>query len=275
MDEEQKNPPEQVSQVEGQTPDEKKDRTTEQFEKLKQSNQELKAERDAALEENKQYQSVMDSLIPDPSTIPNSAQRYQSPINQAPPAQSFSNLNQQQVNQAFQSMVDENGYLDGQKLMQTLQQMDQRARQAELRAQQVEQQVRQREQQEQENRKTQATQALHEKYPMLDPENKEQFNPDFWEAVRNDLIGQMMQGKEDPMVAAEKWYHKFYEDGDDVTKKEKAQQLENQKKQINATRPRSPLNVGYYAQEEEGALISQVRQGRKGAVAELLKRRGL
>lgn len=257
-----------------------KDRTSEQFEKLKQSNQELKAERDQALAENKEYQSVLDSVMPDPNSIPSNVtrQNYQTPINQAPSAQSFQNLNQQQVNQAFQSMIDEDGYLDGNKLLQNLNAMDQRAKQAEERAERVERQFQQKVQQDNETIKSQTAKTLHEKYPMLDPENKEQFNPDFWEAVRDRMVSQLVHnGKEDPLVAASElaktYYPNMFEGGDNMGKKQVARDAENKKKQINATRPRSSMNIGYFANEEEDALIAQVRQGKKGSVAELLRRR--
>lgn len=250
-----------------------KDRTSEQFDKLKQSNQELKEERD-------QYKNLFESLRP--SEVPvQTQQTYQQPINQAPNAQNFANLSQGDVNQVFQSMVDENGYLDGQKLMSTLQAMSQRAERAEQAAvnatkqtQTIQQSLRQKEE-------TQAQQEVYNKYPALNPNDTDNFDPKFWDYVYNELAVKAKKGQmpseSDYMNAANKVYQDFYEGREDMTKKdkEKAKQTEDAKRQINATRPRSPMNVGYYANEEDNALVAKVQQGKKGAVAELLKRRGL
>lgn len=260
----------QITQDQQNTGEENKDRTSEQFEKLKKSNQELKEERDQLDAENKEYQSVLDSLIPDPQNIPSTPQP---PVAQMPNAQNFQNLTQEQVDNTAKSLIDENGYLDGAKLMLTLDQMDKNVKEAQQKAQLAEEKLRQRDQQDQEARKNAATQQLHAEFPMLDPDN-EQFNPDFWDAVRNDLIGQMMQGRENPQEAASKWYSRFYGDGDDMKKKEQQKKTANDMKLMNANRPRSSMNVGYYENQEESHIMQQVRAGKKGAVAEMLRRRG-
>lgn len=243
-------------------PQEPKSRTQEQFEKLKDSNDQLKKERDG-------LKNVLESLRPD-NVPPQQQQQYQTPINQAPSANQFNNLSQNDVNNVFQSMVDAEGYLDGNKLMQTLQQMNQRATNAEQRAARVEEHLQRREAAETESQKTKLMKEVHAKYPELDPEG-DAFDEDFYEMVRNDLIGQLMQGKEDPMAAADKWASKR-----NMTREEKQikDTKQEQKSQINAVRPRSSMMKGYYEKEEQQALVNQVRQGKKGALAEALRRIG-
>lgn len=60
-----------------------------------------------------------------------------------------------------------------------------------------------------------------------------------------------------------------------MNKKVEAKKIENQKLQINATRPRSTINVGYYENDEEDSIVKDVRAGKRGAVGALLRKRGL
>lgn len=239
-------------------PKPEKDRTQEQFEKLVESNKTLKEERD-------QYKNVLESLKPN-FTEDNA--------HSVPSSRDFTHLSQDQVDDVYKSMVDEDGYLDGNKLTKALKEMDDRARAAELRAAQVEAHLKRREVAEQESMKTEEARKVHEKFPQLDPESTE-FDEDYYQMVRNEVIGQMMDGKEDFMGAAQKWYDKFYKEksmkNEEKTQQEKKQE---QKAQINAIRPRSSVMAGYYSNTEEQSLVTDAQKGKKGAVAELLRRRG-
>lgn len=234
------------------TKEEMSDRTKEQFDKLKESNQELKKERD-------QYKNVLDSLKPAEEVKP-TEQEYQ-------------NLEQGQIDDVLKGMVTDDGYIDANKLADTLKQLDIAARDAKQRADRVAEHAERERIAREEQIKSETMRKVHEKYPQLDPEN-EQYSPEFFNLVRNEIIGQMMEGKEDVMGAAEKM-SKFLE-RDSVTKEEKAkkEEVENQKAQINATRPRSTVLKGYYESEEEESLKRKVREGKKGAIAEMLRRRG-
>ena len=237
------------------------DHNAKQAEKLVETNKELKQDKDKSEEK---YQNLLDSLKPEEEVPQQVQQQYQQPINQAPPAKSFENLDQQDVNNVFKGMVDDQGYLDGPKLLNVLSTMNKRAENAEARASKVEKSQEDFEQ-------TTKSRELHAKYPQLDPENKD-FNKDFWELVRNEVIGQMMTGKEDPIKAADKWYNKLYKsemNKDDTKKKEES---EDTKRQINAVRPRSPMATGYYEKEEAENLRKKVIAGKRGALAETLKR---
>ena len=252
--------------VEETTKEEEKDRTTEQFEKLTESNKELKEERD-------KYKNVLDSLQPEQQQP---TQGYEKPVSRAPLAKNFDNLKQNDIDEVFKSMVDDNGYLDGNKLFGVLKKLDARTTRAEETAERVRIQAEKEKIARKQQQKSDKMQIVHDKYPRLNPENIEIFDPQFYELVRNDLIGQMMDGKEDPMVAADKWANVLNskEGEKEVAKatKEETEEKKTQKEQINAVRPRSSSMTGYYKGEEDAALREQVRKGKKGALAEVLRR---
>lgn len=280
--EEQETPEEtpEVVETEEEAPkEEEKDRTKEQFEKLTKSNQELKEERD-------QYKNLFEGLRPD--EVPQEAQQqYQEPINQAPSAQNFQNLDQNQVNQAFQGMIDENGYLDGNKLMQTLQGLDQRAKTAEQAAQKAKEDIQKQKQEQWLREEKEAVANVYREFPQMDPNNTEgiekdgelvKFDPKMFQYVKNDLEATakkgILPGEKDYMETTRRVYNDLYGERE-VTKKEEAAKKEDQKRQINTVRPRSSINVGYYENDEEDAIRADVRAGKRGAVAALLRKQNL
>ncbi len=263
----EENQPEETKEETEEKP--QKDRTTEQFEKLTKSNKELKQQRD-------KYKNVLESLQPDAPAPQQPAQNYQQPTNKAPSAKQFENLSQKDIDSQFKSMVDDKGYLDGNKLFAVLKQMDARTERAEAKAERIRIQAEKERIARQQQQKSRKMQDVHDKYPQLDPENDASFDPEFYELVRNDLIGQMMEGKEDPMAAADKWSKVLSskEGKEEVAKmtKEEKEKKKEQKEQINAVRPRSSSMKGYYEKEEEDKLMDKVRKGKKGALAEAIRR---
>lgn len=224
--------------------------------------------------EKKKYKDLLSSLRPD-TKVPQQAQQYQNPVNRAPSASQFENLNQQQVDDVFKGMVDQDGYVDGNKFMQTLKSMDERTRQAEERAQRAEKGLYDMRRTQEEFEVTSTMKAVHDKFPALDPDS-ESFDESYYNLVRNQMIGNLMEkGTEDPMGAAQKWYNDYYKDKD-MGKKEDAQrkEAENVKKQVNSVRPRSSNQSNSFKDAEEAALMQGVRTGTKGSLAEMLRRRG-
>lgn len=264
--------PNQVVDPTPDAPEEKKDRQAEQFEKLTKSNQELKEERDlkdaelAVLkEENEKYKKLY--------------QAPQNATNQAPSQNQYQNLNQQQIDQTFNSMVDENGYLDGQKLMNVLQSLDQKARQAEERAQRAENAAQETNKKTVDREEKEAQSKVYAKYPQLNPDNKEAFDPKMWRAVYNALAVKAKAGElpseKDYIEAADGVYSDFYADSDMKKRDEeiKGEKIE-QKQVINSVKPESSIQAGYFSDLKEEDLVSKVRTGQRGSVAELLRRRG-
>lgn len=249
-------------QVQPTDENEEKDRTTEQFDKLTKSNQDLKDQLDLAKEEADKYKKLADT-----------------PVNKSPDAKQFSNLNQQQVDQTFSSMIDESGFLDGNKLMNVLGQMNQRAIQAEERAMRAEETAKNSQQSLSERSEKEAKNKVFSKFPQLDPENKETFDPKMHRAVFDRLAVKAKAGEypkdEDYMEAANSVYEDFYKDND-MGKKvdEQKQEKETQKQQVNAIKPSSNQQAGFYADQNDDNLLQQVQNGKRGALAEMLKRRG-
>lgn len=158
-------------------PDGASERTKEQFEKLKEHNAQLKEE----LQSYKDKTSVLDDLRP---------------------SKNYPNLSQAEVKEAESNFVDENGYVDVNRLNLTLKEASEKAKQAEERAMQAEERVRSFEE-------SVAVKNAHAQFPQLDPRNTDNFDPNFYEAVRNELVSQMMKGKQDIVEAAQKvltWY---------------------------------------------------------------------
>ena len=231
----------------------KVDRTGEQFDKLKESNQELKQERD-------QYKKLYES--------------YEQPTKEVPSADKFNNLSQPQVNDVVAGLVDEQGYMDGAKLTKMLMDMDKRAANAEQSAQAAQKQLRDWEE-------TRATQKVLQKYDMLDPNKTDTFDEVFFESVLNELKGNAIMGKEpkeaDYMAAADKWHERLYKEREMKKKDKEAQEkVEAQRDAAQSVKPTgSSMIKGYYEDQEDAELIKAIQQGKKGAIAERLKRRGL
>lgn len=245
------------------------DRTKEQFEKLTNSNSSLKEQAEQKEAENQALKDELESY----------KKLYDTPINRVPNANEYSNLTQQQVNDVFSGMVDQNGFLDGSKLQTTLNEMNNRAIQAEQRALKAEQKNEDLAKRFNDKSEEEARQKVYAKYPQLDPDNKETFDPKMWRAVYNELAVKAKAGElptdKDYINAADRVYSDFYSNKD-VTQKEleQKQEKEDAKRQINAVKPVSNMQAGFYANSDEDNLMDQVRQGKRGALAEMLNRRG-
>lgn len=253
-----------------------KDRTSEQFEKLTEHNQELKAERDEAAQQAAAAKAEAEAARLEAEKY---KKLYEQPTNQAPSANQFPNLNQQQVNQVFQSMVDENGFLDGGKLMTVLQQQNDQARRATEEARLAREEAAQLRKQQQDKDEKTAQAKVYDKYPQLNPDNKEQFDPKMWRAVYNELAMKAKAGENpsetDYIEAADRIYDDFYADKDmsQKTDQQKQEKIE-QKQQINAVKPVSRIQSGFYEKDNDDDLLKKVQQGKRGALAEMLKRIG-
>lgn len=221
------------------------ERTREEFEKLTQHNKEL-AEENRRLKERREA-SVIDSLKPQPPVAP-------------PPAKEYPFLDQGKQEDVYSKLVDENGYIDADLLRQALKEANDRAREAEARAKRLEQQVSGVE----ENRQVK---EAHSKYPMLDPKNPN-FDEKFYTAVRNELIGQMVQGNRDFVQAADNvasWYKPVTNERQD-----QSAQKEQQVRQIQATTTKGEQKVS----PDYVDLVRRTQRGDSSALMERLKRAG-
>lgn len=168
-------------------PEDTRDRTREQFEKLKQHNKELSEENKKLKGISQPIPSVLDYLSP--AQVP----QYM------PQPQQFVPQMQYQPPQVSESqLVDEQGYVNGDVLRRELDEAKkarQMAEQAERRAQDAENRISKFEQDAE-------TKALYQEYPELDPLSGV-FNQEAYNLVRNELTSQIVNsGRRDSMKAA-------------------------------------------------------------------------
>lgn len=172
-------------------PDGTKERTKEQFEKLKKSNDELKKE----LEDQKQLPSVLDYLgssVPEvKAEVKNNYLQPQAPVEKP----------------QEKDLVDDQGYVNADVLKQQLAQAQEavkRAEDAEKRSLETQQRILKYEQDSE-------TERLYKEYPELNPLG-DTFNKDAYDLVRNELTSQIVQtGTRDAVQAAEKMSRYFRE----------------------------------------------------------------
>lgn len=201
-------------------PDGASERTKAEFDKLKEHNAQLKAE----LDSYKGKTSVLDDLKPP------------APVVETP------NLSTTQVAEIKSRFVDDNGYVDVGAFEKALTQAEERAKRAEEKAERVEQRIR-------DSEESKDVKAAHAEFPQLDPHN-EKFDPRFYELVKLDLVGQMMNGKQSVYDAAQK-VSKLYTPQVDVSKakdeavteyKQKVTKREQATEQVTARGPSEPTD---------------------------------
>jgi hypothetical protein len=154
-------------------PDGVKERTAAEFEKLKAHNKAMAEELKALRGENSRT-SVLDELRPNVETV------------------------QTTVPSAEPQFIDTEGFVDSALLNSTLTNTQKSADEARRIALQTQQEI-------QRFQESQLVQAVHKEYPELDPNNSDQFDPTFYDFVKNELIGQLTAtGREDLRAAASK-----------------------------------------------------------------------
>lgn len=241
---------EQKPNEEAELPEDANDRTREQFEKLKKTNQEMSNKlRD--FENKSNAESVLDSLKP----------------KAAPQAPNFDfSLKTPTIEPDEEQLIDEQGYVNANVLQKSITDAKNRAEKAEREAQAIKSQFVNYEE-------TQQTKLANEKYPELNP-HSDKFDNNFYKLVRNELIGQMANGEKDVVKAAAE-VRKYYKGQTESIEKPAEQKQDTQsdeKQQINAGQKRSTQTS--YNDAEESQLITATRLNKKGALAERLKRAG-
>lgn len=228
-----------TEETESQIPDGVSERTAEQIEKLKAHNKQLKEQLDQVTA--KPTQSVLESLRP---------------------ADNFPNVSQAQAAEIQEEIVDAQGFVDPSLLNQKLAEANRIAQQAIQTAQQAQQQLRNFEE-------TQITKELYKQYPQLDPNNSEAFDPKFFRKVRNELVGQLTDGKNQDVFQAAKTVledstiqvQKQVKEEEDISLKQQASS------QLGASQgASSPVDHDW--------LVEETRKGNSDALAERLARAG-
>lgn len=263
------------TQVEDEVKDEPKEEITED-EALKNSKNPERTKKyiDKLKEEVKteKKKNILESLITNPA--PSEPQYPDSPItNRIPTPQQFPGLPQSVITEAFKGLVDDNGYVDSGLLISTLKDQQERTRLAEERAKMAEQNTQKIGKQFDDFQRNQIMREVHIQYPTLDPEN-EDFDESLWKYVRNEVVDQWMNGKPtDVMAAAKEGMTVLH--GNDMKKvdKVKLEQAETAKKNINALGTSQTSQRESYADHD--ALVKATQLGKKGALAERLRKAGL
>jgi len=245
-------------------------RTAEQFDKLKEHNKQLKEEV-KVLQEN-----VLDSLkpkpLPEPQFEPEVIERVEKLT--AP-------LNQDKVDDIYANLIDSNGYIDPDLLIKSLRQANEEARlarqEADLARKEAQEARQETKRTKQDFEESHEVRLVHKKYPTIDPKN-EKFNELFWDDVRKEIAtAPILKGVTVSfMEATDKIWSERYapKEVEEVKKaeKEKMEETENQKRNINASKVSS--RTDYYAPTDIDALKEAVVKGKRGALAERLKRSG-
>lgn len=249
---------EQNEDVQEELPEEVSDRTKQEFEKLKKSNQELKAERDALLKQTQQ-KNLLEELKPtvDAPTFDFNQKQY-------------AHLNEQQAQDIYASLVDENGYVDTNLLKKSLQESNERVRQAEERARRAEEAAMKTQRTVKDIEESALMQKVHAEFPEIDPKSQS-FNRVLFDAVRNELVSNLMGkgDRGDVMEVTRKWHSTL------ITPKKEEPEIDTQleaKKQIAATTPKTVKST--IVPQDYEYLRQKTMTGDSGALSERLKRSG-
>lgn len=246
---------------EGELPEDAKERTRQEFEKLKAKNRELSEKLSQFEGPKPQRRSALDTFAPQ-QLVRKQEQKDQSAFE-------------------FQPIVpDENGYIDVNVLNQTNQVMLNRLKHLEEQAELARQKAEEAENKVATYEHTSKTSKVYQAHPYLDPTN-DSFDEKFSDLVRKELLDQMVnQGREDYLEAANKVKAEYYDPSqkptpqaapEPVREQTDTKQANAQKRtQINAMQPKSSQGTP----TDHDSLVQRSRLGDKAAIYERLKRSG-
>lgn len=204
-------PPEELStsnetqKSELELPDDASDRTKEQFEKLKQHNKELSDRLKALEPQNETNEYNPFGVQPRKSSEP----KVQLP----------DLTNKPTAGNIYDNLVDQEGYVDPSVLKQAIKQATEAAEKATLEARLAREELDRR-------TETEQVRSAHKEFPWLDPKGSK-FDQKFFNAVKNEMISQLLNGEKDYVAAAKKvasWYPLPKEEDNSVKKQEQVRQ---------------------------------------------------
>lgn len=232
--------------AEAELPEDAKERTKLEFEKLKEHNRQLAEE----VERLSRPQPVLDGLRP-------TAQAVQA---------EYPNLTQKQVNDTIESLVDDNGYIDEALLKNTLNQANQQVAKAQAEAFAARQEAKQALAAVNKYGQDRETRIAHKKFPQVDPES-EKYDPEFFRLVRNELVGAMYEGRKLEFVEACRLIDKSYSPKKD-DKQAKAQAVEEYKKSVAQKSALNPTGSSRpQSQATQSDLVEGTMRGDENAIA--------
>lgn len=241
---------------EGELPEEVKERTKAEFEKLKEANRLLKQELEAS---RPKPQSVLESLRPQGGQVDKKEI--------ATLIEDNTNLKGNEIDDVIKQLVDEDNYLDTDKLKKVLADNSRKMSMAEQRAAKAEEVAKMASEKVTKFEETEQMKRVYQEFPTLNPES-ENFDERFFQLVRNEMIGQLMENGQQDLTAATKKVMEIYRPGEAEAKKLEAAttQREQASAGVSAAQGKADLN-----QED---LINRTKKGDREAIYARLQAAG-
>ena len=241
---------------EGELPEEVKERTKAEFEKLKEANRLLKQELEAS---RPKPQSVLESLRPQGGQVDKKEI--------ATLIEDNTDLKGSEVDDVIKQLVDEDNYLDTDKLKKVLADNSRKMSMAEQRAAKAEEVAKMASEKVTKFEETEQMKRVYQEFPTLNPES-ENFDERFFQLVRNEMIGQLMENGQQDLTAATKKVMDIYRPGEAEAKKLEAAttQREQASAGVSAAQGKADLN-----QED---LVNRTKKGDREAIYARLQASG-
>jgi hypothetical protein len=241
---------------EGELPEEVKERTKAEFEKLKEANRLLKQELEAS---RPKPQSVLESLRPQGGQVDKKEI--------ATLIEDNTDLKGSEVEDVIKQLVDEDNYLDTDKLKKVLADNSRKMSMAEQRAAKAEEVAKMASEKVTKFEETEQMKRVYQEFPTLNPES-ENFDERFFQLVRNEMIGQLMENGQQDLTAATKKVMDIYRPGEAEAKKLEAAttQREQASAGVSAAQGKADLN-----QED---LVNRTKKGDREAIYARLQASG-
>ena len=243
------------------------ERTKAYIEKLKAELAEAKSKSAPEPSSEAYGDSVFDTFRP---------QQGPQPVQPIVNASNFGALNQAQVDSVTQQFVNEDGDVDINGLNRALAEANRRAQEAERRAQANDERLTRFEE-------TQQVREAHAVHPALDPSNKQGFDPVFFDLVRDRLLRNMYEGKNQSLLQVANQITSIYKpsstvDVAKVTEQAKQEGFKEAQK-VAESRKQGPIETGKGESRNSQADFEELRQGTRlgdtQAINERLKRAGI
>ena len=241
----------QTVEADPKLPDGVKERTAEEFEKLKAKNKEL-ADKLAQVEAPEQVERPSFYNVPTPSTA------------------QYTGLSQEQINQQTKSFVDQDGYVDVASLNAVLNEANQRALRAEEAARRTQQEV-------QNYNHTREVTETYKEYPELNPDKTDVFDSKYYDMVTNHIYGQAMKGTKTDFLSAAKYVAENLYNPKEKKQQEQAK-VEQEKETSKTKRSQATSTVGQGKGQPEPVdheeLVDKSRKGDMDAIGKRLNASG-
>jgi hypothetical protein len=212
------------------------ERTKLEFEKLKSHNKEM-ADKLRTYEQNQYGKSVFDSILDQGG--------------QAQPNGNFPNVPFERQQEVAQSFVDANGYVDTEAIARSLKELNDKANRAEHEAKAARETIRQGEEGRQ-------IQEAHKAFPWLNPANKDQFDPQGFELVRDRILRNMVNGNQQSLAQVAEDITRFYKPTANTA--ELQEQAVNEYKEKQAVKAQASSVQSGKGQPRQEANLSDLRE---------------